>query len=106
MSKSDLEACHHYAKINNCALGMGIGLTWGLGMFILTWLFIWFDIGGALLEAMGSIYIGFKGTCWGSFVGLFWGIVNGYIAGIIVGFFYNLSLKHCPVCNCFCCKKK
>lgn len=107
MSNSDIESCSHYAKIHTCALGTAFGLTWGLGMLCLSLCFIWFNIGGALLTSLGSIYVGYEGTYLGGLIGLFWGLVDGFIGGVILGFFYNRLLTRCPVCKCFCsCKKK
>ncbi|MCP4762111.1 MAG: hypothetical protein GY870_10030 [archaeon] len=105
MTESKSKECSYFPKLNSFALGMALGLTWGLGMLLLGLCHEWFTLGRPLIKALGSIYIGFKGTYSGAFIGLFWGLIDGFIGGFIIGFLYNKFVCYCPVCKCLGEKK-
>ncbi|HHT9155715.1 MAG TPA: bacteriophage holin, partial [Candidatus Tripitaka sp. YC43] len=48
-----------------------------------------FGCGTALLEMIGSYYIGYKPTLLGSLVGGVWGLIDGFICGAVVAWVYN-----------------
>lgn len=83
-------------KLHPVRLGIALGLTWAIGMFLLglsAWLF---NYGTNLLGTLASIYRGFSPTLVGSFIGAGWGFVDLFITGLLIGWFYN----------CGCCPKK
>lgn len=87
------------SRLSVVSLGVAIGLTWALSMFLMglaSWHFGWAT---PIVTMMGSMYIGFKPTLIGSFIGLAAGFVDGFIAGVLIAFFYNL-------CRCCGCKKE
>jgi hypothetical protein len=87
-------------RLSSCGLGVAFGVTWGLGVFLLGIFNIYGDWGGALLDVLSSLYIGFDYTIKGAFIGLLWGLAEGFICGTLIGCFYNLCLKHCPCKSC------
>ncbi|MFQ5883245.1 MAG: bacteriophage holin [Candidatus Methylomirabilales bacterium] len=69
-------------------LGLALGLTWGASIFLLGlagaagW-------GRALVEVLGSAYLGFHPSLGGSLIGGLWGFVDGTLGGIIIAWLYN-----------------
>jgi hypothetical protein len=76
-------------RLNIIAFALACGLTWGAGMFVLTWRTIAFD--GAIGEATlkGQFYPGYTASPLGSIIGLVWGLVEGAVAGGILAWLYN-----------------
>lgn len=83
-----------YNKINKISikkLGLAIGLTWALGMF-LTSLSSWlFDYGTSWVELINDVYIGYAGSLIGSITGALYGFIDGFILGILIAWIYNNS---------------
>lgn len=76
-------------RLSVLRLGVAIGLTTAIAMFI-TGILSWqYDFGTPILNLMSSIYIGFAPTLKGSFIGAGCGFVDGFICGILIAFFYN-----------------
>lgn len=76
--------------LNVLSFGLAIGITWGLGIFILgisAWLLDW---GVGLVNVFGSLYFGYHPTFWGSILGAIWGFIDGFIGGIVIAWIYNL----------------
>ncbi len=92
------------SRLSSCALGVAFGVTWGMAIFLLGLFNIYGDWGGALLDTMSSLYIGFDYTIVGAFIGLLWGLVEGFICGALIAYIYNLCVKHCPCKSCKSCK--
>lgn len=95
-------------KISVCNLGMAIGLTWGLMMFVVSFLTMLFGIGSPFVDIFASIYWGFDSTIIGSLLGFIWGFIGGFITGALIAFFYNVCACKCPCSYCKtnrkCCK--
>jgi len=80
-------------KLKPLALGLALGIVWGLSIFAAT---IWALIRGCEgmhLNLLHFFYLGYSLSFVGSLIGLIWGFVDGFIAGIIVAFLYNLFAK-------------
>ncbi len=71
-------------------LGLALGVTWGLSLFIITLLAVGIGYGILFLEVVGSVYPGFHISVLGSIIGLIYGLIDGWIAGLVIGWFYNL----------------
>lgn len=83
-------------KLHPARLGVALGLTWAIGMFLLglsAWLF---NYGTDLVTVMASLYKGFGPSFVGSIIGAAWGFVDFFITGLLISWFYN----------CGCCSKK
>lgn len=77
-------------KLDKLAMGLSIGIMWGLMVFAAT---LWVVIAkgeGAHLILLNRFYLGYTITVAGGFIGFLWGFVDGFIAGWIIAFFYNL----------------
>jgi len=71
-------------------LGLALGITWAIGMFLLgifAWLFSW---GNDMVAVLGSLYLGYMPTFLGSIIGAIWGFVDCFIAGVLIAWIYNL----------------
>lgn len=77
-------------KLSVKALALTSAITWGVGLFLLTWWMI--VLGGATGEAtfIGRVYPGYRISALGSVIGLLWAFVDGLICGAIFAWIYNL----------------
>lgn len=71
-------------------LGLAIGVTWGLVMFVVTLISVGTGYATVFLKVIQSIYLGYDVTVSGSIIGLIYGFIDGWIAGLLIGWFYNL----------------
>lgn len=69
-------------------LAISCGLVWGAGILLLG-LAGALGWGRALVEVLGSLYIGFRPTVAGSIIGGIWALVDGAIGGAVVAWLYN-----------------
>ena len=75
------------------ALGLTLGLLWGLAVLLCTWWVILLGKEGELLKNLGDIYIGYDVSWVGSFIGFFWGFVDGFIGGVLIAWLYGVFSK-------------
>lgn len=80
-------------KINKAALGLSLGILWGLAIFLLTNFRLLTGGGGGMLKRLGIVYFGYTYSFFGSLIGLFWGFIDGFIAGWILALLYNFFVK-------------
>lgn len=77
-------------RIQPFALGVALGVVWGVSVFITTWVSYFTGYAKLFLDVMaGSIYPGYSVTPAGSFLGLIFGFVDGLIGGAVLGWIYN-----------------
>jgi len=77
-------------KLNVKAFALAFGITWGVGLFILTWWIIAFEGASGEVTFIGRLYRGYNISPLGSLIGLGWGLVDGAIGGAIFAWLYNL----------------
>lgn len=79
-------------KIRARALGLAVGIVWGLGIFVAT---LWAVAGarGNTLTLLSAYYYGYDVSVAGAFIGFFWGLVHGFILGLLVAWVYNTMHK-------------
>lgn len=77
-------------KLNVKAFAVAFGITWGVGLFILTWWLIAFEGATGEVTFIGRLYRGYNISPLGSLIGLGWGLVDGAIGGAIFAWLYNL----------------
>lgn len=82
----------HFQRIDVISLGMAIGITSGLLVFLLGLAASMLGWGIGLAQALSSVFIGFGPTLVGSIAGAVWGFVDGLVAGMLIGCFYNRFL--------------
>lgn len=70
------------------ALALALGLSWGVGVVLLG-LAAWLGWGRALVEVLGSLYLGFGPHPLGSVIGGLWAFVDGAVCGIVIAWLYN-----------------
>ena len=71
------------------ALGLSLGVVWGLAVFVVTILATMRGQGGTL-SGLNGYYRGFSVSYVGALVGLVWGFANGFVAGVLIAWFYDL----------------
>lgn len=74
------------------ALGLSLGIVWGLVVFIATATATMLGRGGTLVLLRGY-YPGFAISYAGAVIGLFWGFVYGFVGGVIIAWLYDLFCK-------------
>ncbi len=75
-------------KLRVRALGLAVGIVWGLGIFAAT---ICDAVRGKgrTLDTLNSFCLGYNISFGGAFVGLIWGLVYGFICGALIALLYN-----------------
>jgi hypothetical protein len=79
-------------KLDVKAFTLGCGATFGLFMLFLG-IASGFGWGNRIVEALGSVYIGFVPGLLGGIIGMLWGAVDGAIGGLIFVLIYNALVK-------------
>jgi hypothetical protein len=80
-------------KLDVKALGLALGIFWGLYCIILGLVAMLCGYGTSLLEVIASYYIGYKPTLLGSLIGGIWGFIDGLICGVITAWLYNKLVR-------------
>ncbi len=79
--------------VHKRALGVAVGVVFGIGIFALTAFHVLFRPPGALNIGLLAEYFYRYEVSWrGAFVGLFWGFATGFIAGWFVAFVRNFAV--------------
>jgi hypothetical protein len=81
------------------ALGLSLGIVYGLSVFIVTLLSTMRGMGHSIVN-LNAYFIGYQVSYRGAFIGLAWGFVYGFICGVLIawfyGFFYRILYKSEP----------
>lgn len=82
------------ARIDNTALGIAVGILFGLGLFLATNILVvkGGEMVGLTLGRLGQYFFGFTVTFAGSFIGLIYGFVVGFIIGWMTSFIRNTAI--------------
>ena len=80
-------------ELRKRALGLSIGLVWGLAILLCTWWFIIFEKQGEIFGKLSEVYLGYSISWGGSFIGFIWGFVDGFIAGVLIAWLYGVFSK-------------
>lgn len=75
--------------LNWKALGLAIGIIWGLCVLLIGWAAAWTGWGDGLVTMLGSLYIGYAPSPVGGLIGGAWAFVDGIIGGALVALLYN-----------------
>lgn len=84
-----------HGKAHPIALGMAIGVFWGITVFFMGLVAHYFSYGVGFVESLQTVYIGYSVSMAGAFVGGLIGFVDGFCSGVIVGWLYNLFSRCC-----------
>jgi hypothetical protein len=79
-------------KLRARALGLAVGIVWGLTIFVAT-LWAVAEGRGTTLVLLQAFYFGYSMSFGGAIVGLIWGVVDGFICGALVAWLYNTLHK-------------
>ena len=74
------------------ALGLSLGVVWGLAVFVVTILATMRGMGNTL-KVLSGYYPGYTVSYLGALVGLVWGFIGGFIGGVLIAWFYDLFCK-------------
>lgn len=96
MNKCDTGCGCHLKPV---ALGLALGVLWGLSVFIMGLAAHFTGFGEAFVTNVGTMYMQWYGpTVMGSILGGFIGFAHGFIKGLLIGWLYNAfscCCKHC-----------
>jgi len=81
-----------HTTIGVISLGLAIGVTAAIFVFVLGIAATLFGWGAYLAQVLQNLFIGFAPTFVGSIAGAVWAFVDGFIAGILIAWFYNRFL--------------
>ena len=81
-----------FAPIDKLAVGVALGVTCGVGFFLVTCyhMLLLKEGEGPNLWLLSNYFAGYTLTWPGAFVGLFWGFVVGFVVGWFAAFLRNL----------------
>ncbi|MFC1649010.1 bacteriophage holin [Nanoarchaeota archaeon] len=77
------------AKLDVKKLGLALGFTCAICCFFIAltaWLWGW---GTAIVDLIGTVYIGYEATGVGALIGIVYGFIDGFIGGVLIAWFYN-----------------
>ncbi len=82
-----------FAPMHKRALGIAVGLTAGLGVFLVTAFQLVARPGDdEYLGLLGQYFFGYTVSWRGAFIGLWWGFVAGFAGGWFLAFCRNLAM--------------
>jgi hypothetical protein len=81
-----------FPRAHKSALGLAIGLTAGMAIFLITAFHLVLRPQGMPLELQSQYFSGYDVSWRGAFVGLGWGLATGFVAGWLLGFVHNFTV--------------
>jgi hypothetical protein len=80
-------------ELRKRALGISLGLVWGLTILLGTWWLLIRGAPGEITSKLGMFYIGYSFSWGGALIGFLWGFVDGFIGGVLIAWFYEIFYK-------------
>lgn len=80
-------------ELRKRALGIAVGLVWGLSVMLGTWWLLIMGSAGETISKLGKVYYGYTYSWGGAVIGFGWGFVDGFIGGFLIAWIYNLVNK-------------
>ena len=80
-------------ELRKRALGIALGLVWGLAIMLGTWWLLIWGSPGQTISKLGNLYLGYSYSWSGAVIGFIWGFVCGFIGGFLIAWIYNLANK-------------
>ena len=77
-------------ELRKRALGLSLGLVWGLAIMFGTWWLLLWDAPGEIISKLAVFYIGYSYSWGGALIGFIWGFVDGFIAGVLIAWLYGV----------------
>jgi hypothetical protein len=76
-------------------LGIAAGIAYGLCIFLLGLMATFSGMGTALVETLGTGYVGYAPTVVGSIIGFIWAFIDALVFVFIAAWLYNYLIKWC-----------
>jgi len=76
-------------RLQPVPLGIAVGVLWAAYVFF-AGIFAMFDWGVALVNVLGSFYLGYDASILGAVIGAIWAFVDGLVGGAVVAWLYNM----------------
>ncbi len=76
-------------KLSPRALGLSLGIIWGLAVLIIGLAATFWGYGTQFVSMFEALYPGFKLGIQGCIIGGLWGLVDGFVFGVLLGWIYN-----------------
>lgn len=76
-------------KLDVKAAAMTLALTWGLGLFLMTWWLIMWEGSSSEPVFLSRFYLGYRINLMGSFIGMGWALLDGLFGGFVLAWLYN-----------------
>jgi hypothetical protein len=76
------------------ALGISLGLVWGLTVLLGTWWLVIIGSAGATISKLHKFYFGYSVSWGGGIIGLIWGFIDGFIIGFLIAWIYNIASSY------------
>ena len=76
-------------KLNITAFALACGITWGIGVFILSLVAMWSGLGAKFMVILQDMYIGAGMSFTGAFVGMVWAFADAFVGAAVFAFLYN-----------------
>ena len=83
--------------VNPKALGLAGGVFWGVSIFALTFLNMYFGYASMWGALLADIYPGYSVTVIGAFIGLAYGFLDAFIGLFVLAWLYN-KFSSCKEC--------
>ena len=81
-----------FPRAHKRALGVAVGATAALLIFVITALHVVLRIEGLPIGLLSQYFYGYEVTWRGAWVGLCWGFATGFVAGWLLGFVHNFTV--------------
>lgn len=95
--KPDIAIAQSFASLNKTALGISLGSTFGLLIFLMTVILVikgGFPV-GPNLSLIGQYFPGYTVSFTGSLIGFVYAFILGFSLGWIMALLYNLLMRVC-----------
>jgi hypothetical protein len=80
-------------ELRKRALGLALGIVWGLTILLGTWWLLIFGGPGEIISKLSMFYRGYTYSWGGAIIGFIWGFVDGFIGGFLIAWVYNMVAK-------------
>ncbi|HYN08756.1 MAG TPA: hypothetical protein VES67_15355 [Vicinamibacterales bacterium] len=81
-----------FAPVHKRALGVAVGLTIALFIFVFTAFHIIAKPTDVAIDLLSQYFYGYTTTWRGAFIGVWWGFVSGFAAGWFLAFLRNFAV--------------
>jgi len=81
------------AKLDVKAFGITLGIVWSASLLIMGILAMTINYGTGFVNAVSTLYIGYKATVAGIIIGAILGFFDAGIGGVIIAWLYNKLAK-------------